>query len=153
MALSLDDCLRQATPADLESLLALVQEYYAYDQIDFEEPRQRKALAGLLEHPALGQIWLLEDGGQPFGYAVLTYGYAMESGGRDALLDELYLREAYRSQGLGSQVLAFVESFCRKEGLTGLYLVVERQNLRAQSVYRRRNYVESDRLIFGKFFD
>lgn len=63
MALRLADCLRQATPADLESLLTLVQEYYAYDQIDFEEPRQRKALAGLLENPALGQIWLLEDEG------------------------------------------------------------------------------------------
>ncbi|MBD2257774.1 GNAT family N-acetyltransferase [Pseudanabaena sp. FACHB-2040] len=152
MALSLDACLRQATPADLEVLLTLVQEYYTYDQIDFEESRQRTALTGLLQEPSLGQIWLLEQG-QPFGYAVLTFGYAIESGGRDAILDELYLREAYRGQGLGSQVLAFIESFCRQAGLTGLYLVVERKNLRAQSVYRKLNYVESDRLIFGKFLD
>ncbi|MBD0270000.1 MAG: GNAT family N-acetyltransferase, partial [Cyanobacteria bacterium Co-bin8] len=105
MAFNLDACLRQATPADLEVLLMLVQEYYAYDQIDFEESRQRKALAELLENSSLGQIWLLEDQGQPFGYAVLAFGYAIESGGRDAILDELYLREAYRGQGLGSQVL------------------------------------------------
>lgn len=152
-SLDLSRCLRQATPTDLEVLLTLVQEYYTYDHIDFEAPRQRQALAGLLQNPSFGCAWLLEDQGQAFGYAVLTFSYAIESGGRDAILDELYLREAYRGQGLGSQILTFVESFCRQERLTGLYLVVERKNRRAQSVYRNLNYVESDRLIFGKFFD
>lgn len=152
-SLNLDQCLRQATLADVEVLLALVQEYYTYDQITFAAPRQRRALAGLLQNPAFGYAWLLEDQGRAFGYAVLTFSYAIESGGRDAILDELYLREVYRGQGLGSQVLAFIESYCQKEELTGLYLVVEPDNCRAQAVYRKRNFVESDRLIFGKFFD
>lgn len=152
-SLQLGQYLRQATSTDLETLLTLVREYYLYDQIGFKASRQSKALAELLLNPSLGCAWLMEDQGRAFGYAVLTFGYAIESGGRDAILDELYLREAYRGRGLGTQFLAFVESFCQEKGLAGLSLFVERKNLRAQSVYRKLNYVESDRLVFSKFWD
>lgn len=31
-------------------------------------------------------------GEPPLGYAIVTWGYSLESGGREALLDEIYLK-------------------------------------------------------------
>lgn len=148
--LCLEHSLRPAALVDLTVLLTLVREYYDYDQIPFDPVLQQQALLGLLQAPTLGQIWLLEDQGQAAGYAVVTYGYAIESGGREALLDELYLRQAYRGQQLGSRLLAFIEAHCRQVGATTLVLVVEPHNQMAQGLYRRRGYLPSDRVVFTK---
>ena len=51
-----------------------------------------------LADDGLGQVWVLaDDGGRLIGYAVVTWGRSLEAGGREALLDELYVRSATRA--------------------------------------------------------
>jgi L-amino acid N-acyltransferase YncA len=54
---------------------------------------------------AFGQLWLITagPGADADGYGVITWGYSLESGGRDALVDELYVRR--RGAGVGSAAL------------------------------------------------
>ena len=76
--------LRRAGPADEGLLLELIREFYEQDRHDYDEFLLRPALAPLLAGDEFGVTWLIGD---RQGYAVVIWGYSLESGGRDALLD------------------------------------------------------------------
>ena len=57
-------------------------------------------MLGILQNEAYGRVFLIELGEELAGYCVLTLGYSLEFRGVDAIVDELYLRAAYRGRGL-----------------------------------------------------
>ena len=65
----------------------MVGELYTFDHIPFDEHVTCVALGALLQEPAAGQVWLITDGADPVGYLVVTFGYSLEFGGRDAFID------------------------------------------------------------------
>jgi GNAT superfamily N-acetyltransferase len=140
-----------ATPADIDALIDLMREYYAFDHLDFEEPPAREALRQLISDPGLGRAWLIHADGCLSGYVVLTLGFSLEFKGRDAVVDELYLRPQYRGQGIGRRALQHVEEVCRSLGVQALRLEVERANAGAQAVYRKGGFVEHDRYPLTKW--
>jgi GNAT superfamily N-acetyltransferase len=82
---------------------------------------------------------------------VLTFGFSLEFHGRNALLDELYLREEFRGRGLGRASLVRAEEICRREGIRAVHLEVDRVNVRAQEVYRKAGYKDHDRYLLTKW--
>jgi ribosomal protein S18 acetylase RimI-like enzyme len=140
-----DVALRAAGTADLDVVLGLMRGLYASDHLEYEETRARRALAGLLAEPALGGVWLMESGGGVLGYAVLTLGYSLEFGGRFWVLDELFIRDEHRGQGVGGQVLRRIEEMARALGLHAVRLEVSRSNGRARELYRRAGFEAHDR--------
>jgi GNAT superfamily N-acetyltransferase len=92
-----------------ETLLASVRAYYAFDGIRFEVNGMRAAILSLLESPALAEAWLVQDRAEYVGHFVLSFGFDLELGGRQATLTELYLAEHARGRGLGSAALHFVQ--------------------------------------------
>jgi ribosomal protein S18 acetylase RimI-like enzyme len=138
--------------ADLPLLERLVRAYYLECGHAFHEDRQPPALAALAAGEPLGRAWLVRDGARPVGYAVLTFAFSVEAGGREACLDELYLVPEVRSRGLGRRVLALLEAEARAEGVRRIFLEVERRN-RAIGLYRRAGYVDHDRFLMSKALD
>jgi len=135
-------------PASLETisdLLRLMQEYYVHDHLDFEEKAARSTLRELLSDKALGKIWLICQGSAPIGYVVLTLGYSLEFGGRDAFIDELYIQEPFRGQGIGAKALAWVEATARSMGIRALHLEVECENRKAQRFYKAQGFEDRER--------
>jgi GNAT superfamily N-acetyltransferase len=53
------------------------------------------------------------------GYIVVTLGYSMEYGGRDAFVDDLFLAAAHRGRGLGTAALAQARAYCVAQGVRG----------------------------------
>jgi ribosomal protein S18 acetylase RimI-like enzyme len=89
----------------------------------------------------------------PVGYVVLTFGYSLEFLGRDAFIDELYLREYYRGRGWGRKTLDFVEEQARTSDIRSIHLEVVRQNDTAKEVYRRTGYVDHDHFLMTKWIE
>ena len=141
---------RRVTRTDLDSLLPLVQAYYEFDHLSFDECVVRKALENFIDDPTFGRIWLISAENELVGYLILTLGYSIEYGGRDAFIDEVYLRAEYRGRGIGSQVLSFAEEECRTLGVRALHLEVERENTHAQRLYRRFGFIDHDRYLMTK---
>ena len=100
---------RIAAESDAELLLRMMREYYTFDGHPFDESRSRTALITLLRDPSFGRAWLVCDNSEPVGYLVLILGYSLEYLGRDAFIDELYLRESHRGRGWGRLTPQFVE--------------------------------------------
>src|SRR6476620_6776641 len=121
---------------ELPALLEMMRSFYTQQEMEFEKAAATRAIQNLLNDPRLGQIYLIFLGNDLAGYFTLTFCYSLEFHGRFALLDEVYLLEAYRRQKLGRAVVAFCEDLCRKAGLQALRLEVGRENKPAQSLYR-----------------
>ena len=142
--------IQPATAGDVDVLVDLMAEYYVFDRLPFDAPAARAALQELLHDASLGRLWLVVDGEEPAGYAGLTLGYSLEYHGRDAFLDEFYLRAPYRGRGIGTRVLRFVEEAARSLGVRALHLEVERSNLRAHVLYRNAGFEGHDRHLLTK---
>jgi ribosomal protein S18 acetylase RimI-like enzyme len=142
---------RVALEADAEVLLTLMQEYYAFDGHGFDREKARVALTALLRDANLGATWLILDGSAPVGYIVLCFGYSLEWLGRDAFVDDLYLREEYRGRGWGRATMTFVEDAARERGIRVLHLGVVKGNERALQLYRKLGFHEHDSRFLSKW--
>jgi GNAT superfamily N-acetyltransferase len=135
--------VRRAEPADLDALLPLVAEFCAVDGHEFAPALVRTALRPLLADDGLGQVWVLADDGRRLGgYAVVTWGWSLEAGGREALLDELYVRE--RNQGAGALLVEAVAVGSRAAGASRLFLETESANISVRRFYERHGFVAED---------
>ncbi len=141
--------LQAAGSSDIEALVPLCRDYYAYDGHDFDEASARSGLSALLDDPAKGQVWLILCAGEIAGYAVLCFGYSLEYG-RDAFLDELFLRREFRGQGRGREAMVQIERETRRLGCRALHLQIMAGNTRAESLYRSLGYDERNRLTLSK---
>jgi len=135
---------------DADILLQFMQEYCVFDHLPFEAQTRRQTLEKFLREDSLGRTWLILYNGEPIGYLILTLGYSFEYGGRDAFIDEVYIRESHRGKGVGKIALAFAEGQCRTLGVRVLHLEVERNNTNAHALYRKVGFVDHDRYLMTK---
>jgi GNAT superfamily N-acetyltransferase len=145
--------VRVATGMDAGEVLALVQEYYAFDHIPFHESAIRAALKLLLEDSSFGEVLLLESNGTSAGYCILTFGFDLEFGGRVVTVTDLYVRPRFRWQGLGTMLLSRVEETCRSLNIHAFELQVETQNSAAQGFYLKWGLEKHDRIPMSKRID
>jgi GNAT superfamily N-acetyltransferase len=142
--------IRPAGPGDCEGILALMRRYYAEDGYPFVPAEARAAVASLLADPSLGRMWVVVDGAEVVGYAALTLGYSLEYRGRDAFVDEIYLRADRRGGGVGPRLLALMEDACRGLGVRALHLEAERRKARLRDFYGRAGFASHDRHLMTK---
>ena len=142
-----------ATASDADRLLGLMRDYYLFDGHTFDEAKARAALLALLQNQAFGRAWLICDDSVAVGYVVLTFGYSLEYLGRDAFLDEFYLRESYRGRGWGRRALQFVEDQARAETVRTIHLEVVRENAHAREFYRRQGFIEHRHFLMSKWIE
>jgi ribosomal protein S18 acetylase RimI-like enzyme len=145
--------IRSAAPPDLEAVLVLHRDFFAEDGYEFREEESRANLGRLLAEPGLGRVLAMEEDGRVVGYLVLTFGFSLEFGGRDGLVDELYVAPNHRGRGLGTQALEAAEAACRELGVRAVHLVVERSKEGVQALYRRRGFVAHARDVMTKRID
>ncbi len=157
---------RPVCEGDREEFLAMSREFYASDAVlhPIPEGYHERAFAELLRSDVYAECYLFEEnngngkkGGncenngsngnkenngnkeskKIIGFALLAKMYSREAGGLCIWLDELYLREGYRGQGIGSEFFAFLEKTHPAERYR---LETDPENESAQRLYHRRGY-------------
>lgn len=153
MAPSFSPEFRPWTLAQADVLLDMMSDFYAHFGYPFDAAGKHRVMEDLAAHPHYGEVWLIHLPGEesPVGYFVLGCGFSFEYGGRDAFLDELYLRPGYRGRGLGAATLEFVLARARALGIRCLHLEVERYNDAGQKLYRNYGFDDQDRLLLNKW--
>ena len=138
-----------AGPGDIDLLLTLMREYYTFEHLDFDEAQARRNATALLADASLRRAWLFRDEGGPVGYGVLAIGFGLEFG-KDAFLDELYVREHARGRGLGKLAMQTIEAEAHAMGVKAIHLQVDPENEPAQALYRRSGFEPLNRLTLTK---
>jgi diamine N-acetyltransferase len=141
--------IRAANAGDLETLVALMRDFYLEDADPFVEEESRTAFAALLAEPSWGRLWLAQQGTSAVGYVVLTLGFSMEFGGRDAFIDDLYVTSSHRGQGIGGALITACEQACKDLGIRALHLEVRSTNP-ATSLYRRLGFRDHEHRLMTK---
>jgi ribosomal protein S18 acetylase RimI-like enzyme len=136
---------------DIETVVSLMREYYAFDHLDFDEAVARSGVRTLVDDESLGRIWLLKGGDEVIGYVVLAFSFSLEFHGEKAFVDELYIREKWRGRGVGAATLEFLADVCRSLGIRAIRLEVEHANAAAQGLYRKMGFQVHERYLMTKW--
>lgn len=123
-----------ATAADAPALQTLIAAFYAEERLT-RHAGADAALAQLLADRALGRVLIARQEGIAIGYALLSFSFSLERGGRVGLLDELFVLPAARGQGVAKALLAALRETARALHCRALLLEVDAANEKARRLY------------------
>jgi len=66
------------------------------------------------------------------------------------MIDEFYIDDEYRKKGIGTQILKIVMKNSKKLGLNCLYLEISKNNIAAQTLYEKLNFIVRDNYFLMK---
>ncbi len=139
--------IRRAGPGDLDRLVDLHREFCTVDAHPFDPARAAAAFAPLLDDDTHGIVWIVDA---PAAYAVLTWGWSIEAGGAEAVLDEIFVSE--RGAGVGSSLVEHVVDDGRRRGLARIFLETEAANERVRAFYGRHGFRTDDSIWMAHEF-
>ena len=133
-----------ATRAELPQLVALLGVLFS-QEAEFvpDDAKQTRALEKILADDSVGRIHVARDGGRVVAMASLLYSISTAEGGLAASFEDLVVLPGYRGKGIGAALLRHVVAEARKQGVLRLTLLTDRQNERAQALYRKLGFAES----------
>src|SRR5688572_14562235 len=85
--------LRWATPADIEPVLELLEEYHRQEGLrGHSRDRIRAVLEDLFEVPTRGRVLLAEEDNEVIGYALVVRRPSFEWASDVAVIDEIFVK-------------------------------------------------------------
>jgi GNAT superfamily N-acetyltransferase len=145
--------MRIASVGDIEGVLPMMADFYAFERLPYDEARSRRLLWELLADPQLGRLIVFESGEDLLGYMVLGFGFSLEFGGRDVFVDEFYVGPDHRGQGIGSAALEFAVNLCRETGIRAMHLEADYFNERAHLFYQRMHFRDHTRHLMTRWLE
>ena len=123
---------------DLPSLLQLMQEFAEYESLsDYLEATEERLHEALFGESAFVHGLLVRDGSEAVGYALFYPSFSSFRAERGIYLEDLYLRESHRKNGVGRQLLARVAAFTKGRGFSRIDFLVLDWNTTAIGFYKR----------------
>jgi len=140
--------LTLAKPEHLDRLVTLCAAFHTEEGITQSDEARRDALAPLLEGSPYGAVYLIGPARAPIGYLVVCFGWSIEFGGLDAILDELYIRPGVRGRGIATESLIALPRALAEGGLRAIHLEVDRENTAAVKLYKRAGFTPREKYMF-----
>jgi len=139
--------LHLATSEDLPKLLPLVAGFH--DEMGFGSSGDHvlAAISPLVEGSPHGAIWLIGPRRAPVGYIAVSFGWSVEFGGLDAMVDEVYIRPAVRGRGMGQEALDSLARALKDAQVRALHLEVDKEDTAAQRFYARARFEPRSRYM------
>lgn len=132
--------LTLAGPDHLDKLLPLVASYHAEAGIKSTAETRQAGLGPLLGGIPHGCAYLIGPPRAPIGYIVITFGWSVEFGGLDGIIEELYIRSGVRGRGIASEALIALPRALAGAGLRSVHLEVAKNNAAALRLFRRAGF-------------
>lgn len=131
--------IRPIKPDDRAVYLEMAQDFYHSDAVDHPIPDEflERTFDQLIAGTPYAECYIFEDADSVQGYALLANTWSQEAGGLTIWVDELYIREPWRGQGLGQTFFAFLKA---AKHPARFRLETEPHNEKAKSLYRRQGF-------------
>lgn len=131
--------VRMATPSDLKALAELFDAYRRFYRQASDIERARDFIS---ERMARNDSWILvaQEGDELLGFCQLYPSFSSTHTSRIAILNDLYVAEAARTQGVGRALMRAAEDLGRNLGLSGLELATAISNTNAQNLYEKQGW-------------
>ena len=99
-----------------------------------------QALELYLERPELGFVWLAFDDDLAVAVCVISLGISTSLGRIVAKLDDMFVADGHRDQGVGTALVVALQEALRQEGIGRIDTAVYADNTGADRFYKRLGF-------------
>ncbi len=147
--------IRRFTPKDKENFFKMVKKFYAPPAV-LHIPSDEIMLScfdASIENPEFVHGYMFEADGSPAGYAIVSMKFETEVGGIAAWIEELFVEDEFRGQGIGKSFFEHLESNLSGK-IKRIRLEVGEENEDAIRLYKRIGFEFLDyrQMVFDKEF-
>jgi GNAT superfamily N-acetyltransferase len=136
-----------ALAAELPQLVELLEILFTQEaELSPDAGKQRRALEIILADPSRARIFVAREAGKVIAMAALHFTTSTAEGGKAAWIEDCIVRPEYRRKGIGKALLEHVIAQARAEGALRVMLLTDRDNERAQALYRKMGFTPSSML-------
>lgn len=139
--------ISRVTASDLAELHVLVEKYRAF----YKQPENDKTLNFLEERIKKDEAvaFIARVGEEAVGFTLLYPTFSTVSLSNIWLLNDLFVEESARGNGIASELMDAAESAAKQAGATRVFLRTANDNLPAQGLYEGRNWVKDE--VFRRY--
>jgi len=109
-----------------------------------------RGVSAVIDDPSKGLYFVARDKGVAIGSLMLTKEWSDWNDGWYWWIQSVYVRPAYRRQGVFTALFHAVEKAAQKENVSQIRLYVDKENTRAQNTYQKLGMHESHYLMYEK---
>ena len=141
---------RKMTKADAPAATALLRAFLAEDEFYLDSGAAYGDMTGgqgvaaavelFLTRPELGFIWLALRDGKAAGCCIICYAISTSIGGLVGKLDDVFVADGARGQGIGSAMLDALAAALKQEGVGRIDTAVHHKNSEAARFYARLGF-------------
>jgi GNAT superfamily N-acetyltransferase len=134
-----DHSIRRVGTADLDDVLVLMRAYCDFYKVAPADEDLLALARALIDDPEREGVQFVarEPGGAAVGFATLYWSWSTTSACRIGVMNDLFVAEAARGQGLAERLIEACRQECTRRGAGQLTWQTAPDNLRAQAVYDR----------------
>lgn len=130
--------LRDATPDDIPTILALVRELAEYERDPEAAVATPELLYDAMFSPrAVAHAVMAEERGEPLGFALYFFNFSTWTGRPGLYLEDFYVRPSARGRGIGTKLFRHLARIARDRGCGRMELSVLTWNLEPMRLYER----------------
>jgi GNAT superfamily N-acetyltransferase len=131
--------IERVSAADLDDLLPLLRAYCDFYEVAPADDALLDLARSLIADPEREGLQLLGRGPQreAVGFATLYWSWSTSEACRIGVMNDLFVAERARGQGLAEALIEACRSECTRQGARRLTWQTAPENLRAQAVYER----------------
>ena len=115
------------------------------------DPIFRHTFREALNSPDLLTLLLFEYDEKTIGFANLMTVYSVWAHGKALIIDDLYIRKAYRGKGFGTEVMEYLEKDAREKEYKRLQFQSEISNPGALAFYSNLGYKPVDMHFYVRY--
>lgn len=133
--------IRQMERGDLEEVLEMMKVFYASPAVLHKASEEvlRRDIEDCVGDMPYIEGYVFVEGKECAGYAMAAKSYSTEYGGLCVWIEDLYMKQEFRHQGIGSMFLAFLEERYRGRAVR-FRLEAEEENRAAVEAYKKCGY-------------
>ena len=124
---------------DLAALLPLIRAYCEFYKASPTDADLLAVVTALIDDPEHEGVQLIarDTAGTAVGFATLYWTWSTTDAGRIGVMNDLFVTDSARGQGLADRLIAACRSECSARQVRRLTWQTAPDNARAQAVYRR----------------
>ena len=139
--------ISRASISDLAELHPLVEKYREFYKQP-ENPKTVQFLTDRLENDE-AVVFIARVDGNPVGFTMIYPTFSTVSLSAVWLLNDLYVAETSRGQGVANLVMDAAETAAREAGATRIFLRTAHDNTPAQALYESRGWKQDE--VFRRY--
>jgi ribosomal protein S18 acetylase RimI-like enzyme len=132
--------IRQAVIQDIPRIIPVFDSYREYFKQKSDPIATEQFLFNRFEHRE-SVLYLAELGDELVGFAHLYPSFSSLSLQRVWILNDFFISESFRNQGVGKRLIEKVKEFARLTKAKGIELSVEHTNINAWTFWEKRDFM------------